>query len=483
MHGRTGLTPTLLVLLITACAGGHPVSPGGSARVASVQVSRNPNNGLAASVGVIAEHADSARFLFAEDGGAPDSTPHVPLSRARGSIPVLGLRSGSSYRGVVEVAGAGGLAWSDSVTFTGGALPELLQRVQIAVSGTGDPGWTLTALPIDARALVAFAFDSAGTIRWYREFADPGAGGELKQQANGNFTIYIGASFGSQRVPGHYVEFTPAGDSVRAHAAPRPLYTDNHELVLTGSGASERIHLFGYDHRTTDLTSLGGPPDAPLAGHYVLRLRPNGSTEFSWSGWDHFQVEDWIEPPRPGPADPDEPDFDHPNSLGFDLDGNYIVSWRNQGQVTKIDAESGEVLWRLGGVNNQFTFVDDPLGGFSAQHHAQILPDGNLLLYDNGTRHDPQVTRVLEYALDTAAMTATLVWEFRHDPPIYTPFVGSVQRLANGHTVIGYGTAGVVTEVGADGRVAWEAELRLDGQLAVAYRLIRIRSLYRFEQP
>jgi len=31
-------------------------------------------------------------------------------------------------------------------------------------------------------------------------------------------------------------------------------------------------------------------------------------------------------------------------------------------------------------------------------------------------------------------MTATMVWEYRHDPPVFTPFVGTVQRLRSGNT-------------------------------------------------
>lgn len=106
--------------------------------------------------------------------------------------------------------------------------------------------------------------------------------------------------------------------------------------------------------------------------------------------------------------------------------------------------------------------MGDPLEGFSAQHYARILPDGHLLLYDNGTRHQPQETRVVE-------------------PAIYTPYVGAVQRLASGNTAIGYGGVGHVAEVAPDGRVVWEADLRVNGQPAFVYRLVRIGSLYRYE--
>ena len=462
-----------------------PPPPPETVTITSVAASANPTNALAASVAVVAEHADSARLLFGAPGAPTDSTPGVSLASGQASIPVLGLRSGVAYRGVVEAFGSSGRVQSDSVGFAAGDLPELLQRVTVATTGTGAPGYTLAALALGGTTLFAVAFDSAGAIRWYRgfDFTTPQATGDLKQQTNGNFTLFVGATTGSQPVPGHFVEFASTGDSLRTIAAPDPLFTDNHELTITGSGADERMHLFGYDRRVSDLSPVGGPDAAEIAGHTVLRLRPDGSSEFTWSGWDHLRIEDWIEPPPPDPTSTTQLDFDHPNALSLDLDGNYIVSWRNLGEVTKIDAQSGAIVWRLGGANNQFTFVDDPLNGFSAQHYARILPNGHLLLYDNGTRHQPQETRVVEYALDPAAHTATLVWEFRHTPPIYTAYVGSVQRLASGNTAIGYGFAGHATEVTPDGSVAWEADLQVDGKPSLVYRLVRIASLYRYQDP
>jgi hypothetical protein len=453
--------------------------------ITSVSASANPTNVLAASVAVVAEHADSARLLFAPPGAPPDSTPVVSLTGGQASIPVLGLRSGVSYSGVVEALGTSDRARSDSVRFAAGALPEPLQQVTFTTAGTGTTGYTLAALALGGGSVFAIAFDSSGAIRWYRGFSFPTAQatGDLKQQANGNFTLFLGTTTGSEPVPGGYVEFAPTGDSLRTIAAPDPLFTDNHELTITGSGTDERMHLFGYDRRVTDLSSLGGPAAAEIAGHTLLRLRPDGTSEFTWSGWDHFGVEEWIEPPPPDPTNMTQPDFDHPNAVSLDQDGNYIVSWRNLGAVIKIDAQSGETIWRLGGANNEFTFVNDPFNGFSAQHYARILPNGHLLLYDNGTRHQPSETRVVEYALDIPMRTATLVWEFRHAPPIYTAYVGSVQRLVSGNTAIGYGFVGHATEVAPDGSVVWEADLQVDGAPILVYRLTRIASLYRFQDP
>jgi hypothetical protein len=284
-------------------------------------------------------------------------------------------------------------------------------------------------------------------------------------------------------VSGHFIEFTPAGDSVRAVAVAPPRSLDNHDLWITSGPAGEQFHFFTYDHRSSDLSAIGGAHKVSLAGHQLVRLHPDGSTELEWNAWDRLTFDEWIEPPRPDPADRTGRDFDHPNSLGFDRDGSYIVSFRHLGQVMKIGAGTGEIVWRLGGLKNEFTFLNDPLGGFSAQHSARILPNGNLLLYDNGTRHQPPESRAVEYALDIGARTATLVWEFRHVPPIYTPAVGAVQRLQNGNTLIGYGFVGHAAEVSQQGTVTWEANVMVDRQPAFLYRLVRIASLYRYEEP
>jgi hypothetical protein len=128
--------------------------------------------------------------------------------------------------------------------------------------------------------------------------------------------------------------------------------------------------------------------------------------------------------------------------------------------------------------------IGDPLGGFGIQHDVRILPNGHLLLFDNGNFHNPPQSRAVEYALDTVAMTATLVWESRHAPPVFASFLGSVQRFQNGHTLIGYGAAGIMTEVSADGMVDWEGKLDVAGQTrTVFYRVRELPSLYAHQLP
>lgn len=439
----------------------------------------NPHNALSTVVTFDARGFDSARVVY---WAADEPARATPFSRPRGvgRIVTLGLRPETPYSHVLERLRGREVVTSDTVQATSGRLPEYLQRTHMRMTGTPTSGYVLTSLADTGRTGFVVAFDSTGQLRWYREFPGELPTGETKQHANGDFTVFLGRTPGWMLFPGSYEQFRPSGEVVRTFMAPPPLYTDNHELLLTfHDTVFEAAHFFSYIGRPGDLSRWGGPRDTLIFGHQLVRVAADGIPHTVFDGWDHFSWEDRIEPPRDTLYD-----FDHPNSLDFDHDGNYIVSYRNMGEITKIDARTGAIIWRFGGRSNQFAIRNDPLNGFSAQHSARVLDNGNLLLYDNGTRHTPQETRVVEYRLDTAAKTADMVWEYRHVPPLFVPFTGSVQRLKGGNTVIGYSNRGLVTEVDPKGVVVWEGTVMLNPEKSGDfYRAIKIASLYRYERP
>jgi len=257
---------------------------------------------------------------------------------------------------------------------------------------------------------------------------------------------------------------------------------DDHDIRLTGDGNAKRAHYITYNIQTKDLTGIGGRADVALAGHQIVRQDDAGVIDFNWNAWDHIGVDEWLGDDN-AKQTRSSTDFDHPNAISFDQKGNYIVSWRNLNQIMAIDSLTGNVLWRLGGAKGEYRFLNDPQGGFSKQHSPKILPNGNLLVYDNGTEHSPQETRAVEYKLDHVAKTATMVWEYRHSAPIYTPFVGWVERLLNGDTWVGFSLAGRAVEVSPTGDVVWESQLQVNGGNGSVYRLLPVASLYHYVAP
>lgn len=246
-------------------------------------------------------------------------------------------------------------------------------------------------------------------------------------------------------------------------------HTDGHDFLILANG---NYVLLSYDGMLRDLTSFGGGPDSLVEDSVIQETDQNGQVFFQWRTWDQMPYSDRVWPRTD--------DYAHFNSVFADTDGNYIVSARGLAQVAKVSRSSGEVLWKLGGKSNQFTFINDPFAHLCGQHTASRLENGNILIFDNGQHCWPAVpdriehTRAVEYELDLDAMTATLVWSY-HQPGVYTLSGGSAQRLPNGNTLISWnrGPEILATEVDADGAKVFEIEARTETGTARSYRAFR----------
>ena len=95
------------------------------------------------------------------------------------------------------------------------------------------------------------------------------------------------------------------------------------------------------------------------------------------------------------------------------------MSFRNVSTLVMIERASGNVVW---------TLSSPPL---AQQHDPRPLPDGNSLIFDNGTHrrdHPATFSRVIEVEPRTGA----IVWEHT-DPSLFeffSPCISGAQRLA-----------------------------------------------------
>lgn len=443
-------------------------------------VTADPHLADAADVSFLPASADSVRVHYmSTDGSDTGLTPWFPGGPA--AVTLLGLRAATSYTIALEARRGGASVTGGGTLYTTPPLPQALTAMNLTrVSGTPTmAGYTLSALPGPDGHGYLVAFDGSGSIRWYRDFGPTGVQ-EAKQQTNGDFTVFVGNSHGDDAVFGAYVEVKPTGDSVRSITAKGSAYTDGHELVVTSDANGNRTadYLFGYDIRSVDQSAFGGGSNDKLAGHQILRINTAGSADTLMQGWTYWTHADKIDVPT------QIQDIDHPNSIDFDRDGGMIVSFRDLGAILKIDPVTHQVLWQLGGTRNQFTFIGDPLNGFSGQHSVRVLINAHFLVFDNGVNHSIQASRVVEYAVNEAAKTATMVWQYTPNPSLFNPFTGSVQRLSNGNTVIAWTTFGLIDEVAPDGSLV--SRVQLNSAVAVqgvAYRAIRIDNLYQYTRP
>jgi hypothetical protein len=160
------------------------------------------------------------------------------------------------------------------------------------------------------------------------------------------------------------------------------------------------------------------------------------------------------------------------NAVEPDGENAILISLRHTDAVYKIDKATGNVVWKLGGTWTPKSLLvkGDPEGAYplGGQHDVRLQPDGTISIHDNNTNL-PDPPRVVRYAVDEGAKTATLVEEFT-DPLAPSSFCcGSARRSADGSWLLSWGGNSLVTEFNA----AHERTFRLGfGGSAFSYRAV-----------
>ena len=189
----------------------------------------------------------------------------------------------------------------------------------------------------------------------------------------------------------------------------------------------------------------GGRPgtevDGKIWADYLVELTKDGRKVWEWRTWEHLDPAEYPIPLIQNTRS----EWTHGNAVAELQDGNLLVSFRNISTVVKIDRRSGSVVWRLGA----------PV--VSGQHAPVPLPNGNILLFDNGpTRLDETFpsSRVIE--VDPA--TNAIAWKYQdaNAQAFFSDRISNAQRLPNGNTLINEGMFGRFFEVTASGEVVWE---------------------------
>jgi hypothetical protein len=239
-------------------------------------------------------------------------------------------------------------------------------------------------------------------------------------------------------------------------AASDGLRADYHDFRLLSNGS---YFILSYDSVIVDMSELveNGNPEATIQGVPVIEeFNADHELVMAWNGWDNLNIADYTHLNLTAL----EFTWMHVNSIEIDYDNNILISDRRSDDVIKYDRLTGEVIWYLGGPLSDFTILNDPFGGFSKQHDARRLDNGNILLFDNGNNHDPPVSRAVEYEINVENQTATMIWEYIHPENYLAAAMGSIQRLPNGNTLINWGTlngiGAVITEVDYEKNIVLE---------------------------
>jgi hypothetical protein len=189
----------------------------------------------------------------------------------------------------------------------------------------------------------------------------------------------------------------------------------------------------------------GGMPgtehDGDMYGDYLLELTTDGRTVWKWRAWEHLDPHD---DPITAFQDPRDM-WTTGNGIAEWPNGDISISFRNISTVVTISRETGDIIWKLGA---------PPLCG---QHAPTPLPNGHLLIFDNGP-HRLDDTYPYSRVIEVDPATNEIVWKYQ-DSPVHNFFSSrqsNARRLPNGNTLICEANFGRFFEVTSDCDVVWE---------------------------
>ena len=402
-------------------------------------------------------HADGrlTRRRFVALGGAAAAGLLAGRAAARGALPPPPAATSSRYVtepawspppvvvGTPAVGTAAGYIFVAPFSFSSTEIPPGRYGPMI-LDDDGEPVWFLPLATVIAQNLLVQKYRDEDVLTWY----EGAAGGTY----GGSCVIYDSS----------YRELH------RVHAA-HGFACDVHDFRITGHGTAL---ITVANEVTADLSSVGGPTDGRLVEGVIQEIDiASKRVLFEWHSQDHVGVDESF---RTNVTAAGNVDYFHLNSIGVDpTDDDLVVSARHTSTVYKLDRDSGEIRWRLGGKKNDFQL--GPGAAFNFQHDARAHADGTLTLFDNGATgigvgEVEPASRPLRLTLDPAALTADLVQVYEAAEPRLGIALGDVQQLPDAGVFVGWGAAGPFTEFTPDGTVRFDATF---GDGSVSYRALR----------
>jgi hypothetical protein len=234
-----------------------------------------------------------------------------------------------------------------------------------------------------------------------------------------------------------------------------PWTIDAHDAWIDGNDIWVTVGRFVAGQ---DLTPYGGRPGSKVwdmgAQEYDLRT---GRVVYTWDalnpmGQPHVSLADSeVAPPTtPGTAW----DAYHLNSIQILPDRRLLISMRNTWAIYLVDPQSGRTVWTLGGKHS--SFASGPGTHFAWQHDARLVTTGSddgtgsrekLTVYNDNCCPSGMLGRALGPSeglvlrLDTVAWRASLAAAYRHNPPLHTPYLGSMELEPDGDALVGSGSS------------------------------------------
>jgi hypothetical protein len=244
------------------------------------------------------------------------------------------------------------------------------------------------------------------------------------------------------------------------------LYADLHDFELTPHGTA---WITAYAPVHVDLSSIGGPKRGLVDDGVIQEIDvKTGLVMFEWHALNHVSLS--ATNTRVPHLESSVLDYFHLNSIQVQPDGDILISARSTWAAYLISASTGAIEWSLGGKTS--TFALGPGVRFAWQHDVEMVPGGNVSIFDNeDTPPEGTQSRAIVVSLNLQAHTASLVRQIvAPGAAVLSPSQGNVQLLSNSDEMVGFGQTGSISEFSSAGQVTWALQVPVPGSSYRAYR-------------
>jgi hypothetical protein len=400
---------------------------------------------------------------FGLDGAFDHASPSIETDSDLHEATLLGLKAGYTYdfRAVLETED-GERIESSPETLTLDPPPAKLERFTVTIPNDDVDGYVLTSLlqPMNSWAVI---IDRDGDYVWFWPAADGLAIINAKPTPDGT-SISLNQGDGQQD-DDHGGSLTVSLDGKSTTHTRTPM--SHHDSVQL---PDDEVGFIALEIRAGSM----GPIETDIAGDTIMEA-PLGATEDEQSTvmfnfFDDYR-EPWvycehslIEAYHTGAVD-----WTHANSLMYDEEENaYYLMSKILDALWKIDRNTGEILWQMGGEYSDFTSNDDH---WWSHAHMSHIWDGGLVLFDNGYHRDDLTSGIVEYAWNEETHTIERVFEFRDPGSRFVAMLGDARKLPTGNYLTSWTTWGVLKEIDPQGDIIWEASSTL-GQATTRVRYL-----------
>lgn len=408
----------IIILACTAVAG---CAGGNRNIIKEINVGLHNNNELKIQIDVITSEPVDA---YAEYWTSADTLKKVSQVSKNGEKHVFilcNISPQTNYSYHIVTARNGARSISKTYTFSSHELPLFLQDQFKAKSASaqGIPAEFKDGLMLINKRYapgVAYLVDYKGQIRWYHMI--DGLGFKVIHFTKDRTLLSI---LGRNDEPTSYgseiLEINLNGDTLLHLKKGQGDFkqTIHHEILKNSK--DQLVTLF-VDQKITDLSAIGGGKKDTINGDGIMVMDKTGKQLWKWSVFDvmdPFKDHDLLKTKK---------DWMHANSLNYDKDGNYIISFYNNGQIWKVDARTGKVIWKFG---KGGTIAMPAECNFTQAHAAHINAAGDLMFFDNGV--EKHQSGVFALKLDEQQKSSKIDLHIRLPKEVFNGRMGSAYMI------------------------------------------------------